>query len=140
MYPRNEGWWQHRPSLILAPPDMCSDDIFLACVCNQGKTDSMSAASPTSLTYSRSSRILTVCYDDGEILTLSAQRLRVESPSAEVQGHGGPSTRQVVMGKEQVQIVHMEPIGSYAVRLVFDDGHDTGLYTWSYLRELSRQD
>lgn len=100
----------------------------------------MSAASPTSLTYSRSSRILTVCYDDGEILTLSAQRLRVESPSAEVQGHGGPSTRQVVMGKEQVQIVHMEPIGSYAVRLVFDDGHDTGLYTWSYLRELSRQD
>jgi DUF971 family protein len=100
----------------------------------------MKAPFPTSLQYSKSSRTLSVSYDDGLDITLPAERLRVESPSAEVQGHGGPTTKQLVTGKEQVQIIRMEPIGTYAVRLVFDDGHDTGLYTWSYLRKLARLD
>jgi DUF971 family protein len=100
----------------------------------------MSAPFPTSLTYSKSSRTLSVSYDDGVDITLPAERLRVESPSAEVQGHGGPATKQHITGKEHVQVIRMEPIGTYAVRLVFDDGHETGLYTWSYLRELDRLD
>jgi DUF971 family protein len=100
----------------------------------------MHAPFPTSLSYSKSSRILSVSYDDGVDITLPAERLRVESPSAEVQGHGGPSTKQIVTGKQHVGIIRMEPIGNYAVRLVFDDGHDTGLYTWSYLRELGQAD
>ena len=69
-------------------------------------------------------------------LHLSAEYLRVYSPSAEVRGHG-PDQRQLVTGKKQVAIESIETVGNYAVRITFDDGHDTGLYTWDYLRELA---
>ncbi len=94
------------------------------------------SAFPTDIIYSKSTRTLTVTYDDGAVITLPAEKLRVNSPSAEVQGHGGPATRQTINGKEFVSILRMEPVGTYAVRLVFDDGHDSGLYTWTYLRDL----
>ncbi len=89
----------------------------------------------TDIAYSRDSRLLRVTFDTGETLALPATLLRTQSPSAEVQGHGA-RTKQVVTGKENVSIVRMEPVGHYAVRLVFDDGHDSGLFTWAYLYEL----
>jgi DUF971 family protein len=79
--------------------------------------------------------MLTVHFDDGVSHALPAELLRVESPSAEVQGHG-PGQRKIVPGKRNVEILAVQPVGSYAVRLRFDDMHDTGIYTWSYLREL----
>ncbi len=83
----------------------------------------------------RQARLLVVSFDDGRAFELPFEYLRVNSPSAEVQGHG-PGQRVTVTGKEKVGIKAVEPIGQYAVRLVFDDGHDTGLYTWKYLYEL----
>lgn len=84
------------------------------------------------------SRLLTVDFNDGRSFDLPFEYLRVNSPSAEVQGHGrGP--RVTVSGKENVVIKEVEPVGHYAVRLVFDDGHNSGLYTWKYLHELGRQ-
>ena len=74
-------------------------------------------------------------FDDGARFRLPAELLRVESPSAEVQGHG-PSQKKTVPGKANVAIVALEPVGNYAVRIVFDDGHDTGLYTWDTLYRL----
>ena len=91
---------------------------------------------PTDITVTDRGRLLEVVFDDGEIVRLTAERLRVESPSAEVRGHS-PSERKVVVGKENVAIVGVEPVGNYAIKLVFDDGHDTGLYSWDYLRELA---
>ncbi len=91
---------------------------------------------PTDITASDNGRRLEVVYDDGVAVQLSAERLRVESPSAEVQGHS-PSQRKIVTGKENVRIVGIEPVGHYAIKIVFDDGHDSGLYTWDYLRELA---
>jgi DUF971 family protein len=84
------------------------------------------------------SRVLEVSFDDGATFELPFEYLRVNSPSAEVQGHG-PGQRVTVTGKENVGIRAVEPIGQYAVRLVFDDGHDTGLYTWKYLYELGER-
>jgi DUF971 family protein len=78
-----------------------------------------------------------VDFQDGTAFSLSAEYLRVESPSAEVQGHG-PGQRQFVTGVTDVTIVAVEPVGNYAVRLCFSDGHDTGLYSWTYLYELGR--
>ena len=86
----------------------------------------------------RRSRVLEVSFDDGTRYELPFEYLRVHSPSAEVQGHG-PGEGVLVVGKEQVGIRSVEPIGHYAIRLVFDDGHDTGLYTWGYLHELGAQ-
>lgn len=86
----------------------------------------------------RRSRVLEVSFDDGTRYELPYEYLRVYSPSAEVQGHG-PGEGVLVVGKERVDIRAVEPIGHYAVRLVFDDGHDTGLYTWSYLHELGAE-
>jgi len=76
-----------------------------------------------------------VTFDDGRSFMLPAELLRVLSPSAEVQGHS-PEQRVTVGGKKNVGIVRLEPVGNYAVRIVFDDGHDTGLFVWEYLREL----
>lgn len=90
---------------------------------------------PTALRYARAERLLHIEFDDGAAFSLPAEYLRVESPSAEVQGHGG-GTKQLVPGKAQVAVSRIEPVGHYAVRLVFDDGHDSGLYTWRYLRGL----
>jgi DUF971 family protein len=81
---------------------------------------------------------LVVSFDSGERFVLAAEHLRVESPSAEVKGHG-PGQEQLVWGKRKVKITKLEPIGTYAVRIVFDDGHSTGLYTWSYLLKLGRE-
>jgi DUF971 family protein len=84
------------------------------------------------------SRLLEVSFDDGARYELPAEYLRVFSPSAEVQGHGG-GEGVLVSGKQDVAIRAVEPIGHYAVRLLFDDGHDTGLYTWKYLHELGSE-
>ena len=93
---------------------------------------------PTELKLRTRSRLLDVRFDDGSHFELPFEYLRVNSPSAEVQGHG-PGQGTLVVGKEQVVVKTIEPIGQYAVRLVFDDGHDTGLYTWKYLHELGRE-
>lgn len=93
---------------------------------------------PTELRYVSAERALHVTFDDGAAYKLSAEYLRVESPSAEVQGHGA-ATKVTVAGKKNVAITNMEPVGRYAVRLVFDDGHDTGLFSWDYLAQLGRE-
>jgi DUF971 family protein len=93
---------------------------------------------PTELRLNRGKDVLTVQFDNGEHYELAAEYLRVESPSAEVQGHG-PLERQFVPGKRHVKIAALEPVGHYAVRIVFDDGHDSGLFTWAYLRELGSE-
>ena len=90
---------------------------------------------PTELRLKREERVLEVDFDTGESFRLPAGLLRVESPSAEVQGHG-PGQKQIVPGRRHVGIMRIEPVGNYAVRLCFDDLHDTGLYSWDYLYEL----
>jgi DUF971 family protein len=90
---------------------------------------------PTELRVDKDKRNLLVLFDDGTSYDLPAELLRVYSPSAEVQGHS-PDQRVTVAGKKNVRIGRLEPVGNYAIRVVFDDGHDTGLYSWAYLREL----
>jgi len=80
-------------------------------------------------------RILRVSFADGAAFDLNAEYLRVKSPSAEVRGHGRGGG-QLPLGKSEVRVKAVEPVGQYAVRLVFDDGHDSGIYSWKYLREL----
>lgn len=87
------------------------------------------------LRYVGAERRLEVTFEDGRSFSLPAEYLRVESPSAEVQGHG-PGQKQIVAGRRHVGIMRIEPVGNYAVRLSFDDLHDTGLYSWDYLYEL----
>jgi DUF971 family protein len=82
--------------------------------------------------------VLTVTFDNGERHDLPAEYLRVESPSAEVKGHGA-GQEVTVPGKRKVTITRIEPVGNYAVRLVFSDGHSTGLYSWDYLARLGRE-
>jgi DUF971 family protein len=96
------------------------------------------APTPTELRLRKQSRVLEVAFGETERYSLPFEYLRVHSPSAEVQGHG-PGQETLVLGKQRVLITAVEPIGQYAVRLVFDDGHDTGLYTWKYLRELGAE-
>lgn len=93
------------------------------------------SAVPTEIRLRSKSRLLTVAFDDGAQFDLPFQYLRVYSPSAEVMGHG-PGQEVLQKGKENVVITAVEPVGHYAVRLVFDDGHDSGLYRWQYLYEL----
>lgn len=81
---------------------------------------------------------LEVDFDDGARFALPAEYLRVESPSAEVQGHA-PHQKQIVAGRRHVGIIRIEPVGHYAVRLIFDDLHETGIYSWEYLRALGRE-
>ncbi len=90
---------------------------------------------PTELRLSKDRRALRVTFDDGAAFDLPAEYLRVTSPSAEVQGHS-PSERKTVPGKRNVEIIAVEPVGNYAVKLRFDDMHDTGIYGWNYLYEL----
>jgi DUF971 family protein len=92
---------------------------------------------PTELRVDPPRTTLTVLFDSGEHFALPAEYLRVESPSAEVQGHSA-AQKQIVPGKRQVKIAALEPVGNYATRIRFDDGHDTGLYSWDYLYELGR--
>jgi len=93
---------------------------------------------PTALDYDPAAKALKVTFDNGEAFTLPAEYLRVESPSAEVQGHS-PSEKKIVPARRHVGILHMEPIGNYAVKIVFDDMHDTGIFSWRYLHELGRE-
>jgi DUF971 family protein len=95
----------------------------------------MAESWPTELKVDKDKRVLTVAFEDGQSFALPAELLRVLSPSAEVQGHS-PEQRVTVAGKKNVGIARLEPVGNYAVRIVFSDGHDTGLYVWEYLREL----
>ena len=90
---------------------------------------------PTELRLSKDRRWLRVSFDDGAAFDLPAEYLRVTSPSAEVQGHS-PSERKTVPGKRNVEIIGVEPVGNYAVKLRFDDMHDTGIFGWDYLHEL----
>ncbi len=90
---------------------------------------------PTEIRLAKDRRTLTVAFDDGTRFDLAAEYLRVVSPSAEVQGHS-PSERKTVPGKRDVQIIGVEPVGNYAVKLVFDDMHDTGIYGWDYLHAI----
>ena len=95
-------------------------------------------ATPVEIRLRKASRLLAIEFDDGSTFELPFEYLRVFSPSAEVKGHG-PGQEVLQTGKENVRITSVEPIGLYAVRLNFDDGHDTGLYTWKYLRELGER-
>lgn len=101
------------------------------------------AAAPPAGAWPREIRVrnagatLEIDFEDGAGFTMSAEYLRIESPSAEVQGHG-PGQRKLVTGVQAVTIAAVEPVGNYAVRLCFSDGHDTGLYSWAYLYELGR--
>jgi DUF971 family protein len=95
----------------------------------------MAAPQPLQITLKKASRLLEVRFDDGQVFELPFEYLRTHSPSAEVQGHGG-GPMQLVLGKEQVGILRVEPVGQYAVKLVFDDGHDSGLFTWKVLHDL----
>jgi len=101
----------------------------------QSMADTRPAPIPTELKLKRASRSLEVMFADGAVFTLPAEYLRVHSPSAEITGHSA-GEGVLVTGKEQVAIERIEPVGRYAVKLVFDDGHDTGLFTWKILYEL----
>ncbi len=90
---------------------------------------------PTDIKLHKRSRVLEVAFADGERFNLPCEYLRVFSPSAEVRGHG-PGQEVLQVGKEDVNIERIDPVGNYAVKLVFDDGHDTGIYDWDYLHEL----
>ena len=90
---------------------------------------------PLELRLKQAEKRLEIDFDDGRSFSYPAELLRVESPSAEVQGHG-PSQKQVVAGRMHVGILALEPVGNYAIRIKFDDLHDTGIFSWQYLREL----
>ncbi|SEI51845.1 DUF971 family protein [Allopseudospirillum japonicum] len=96
---------------------------------------STEAVIPTGIHYHRRTRELELTYADGQTYRLSAEFLRVHSPSAEVRGHGKPVLQY---GKNEVEISALVPTGHYALKIVFDDGHDTGLYTWDYLLDLGQ--
>jgi len=92
---------------------------------------------PTELRLRKDRTHLLVTFDSGESFDLAAEYLRVKSPSAEVQGHS-PEERKTVPGKKNVMLLEVRPVGNYAVRLVFDDMHSTGIYSWAYLADLGR--
>ena len=92
---------------------------------------------PTEIKLHQASRLLELAYADGTRFQLPCEFLRVYSPSAEVRGHG-PGQEVLQIGKREVQIAAIEPVGTYAIKLTFSDGHDTGLYSWDYLYEVGR--
>lgn len=100
-----------------------------------GSYETDDAPWPLELRLVRAEARLEIEFSDGRTHSLPAEYLRVESPSAEVQGHG-PGQKTIVAGRRRVAIVEIEPVGNYAIRILFDDRHDTGIYSWSYLREL----
>ena len=94
--------------------------------------------SPTEIRLKRAEKRLDIAFDDGSSFALPAEYLRVESPSAEVQGHG-PGQKVLVAGRREVGILRVEPVGHYAIRIAFDDLHDSGIYSWAYLHQLGRE-
>ncbi|MCB1378633.1 MAG: DUF971 domain-containing protein [Alphaproteobacteria bacterium] len=111
---------------------------FRSCFPKRRGTSTVNDPWPEELRLSGAGRLLTVAFDTGERFDLDAEYLRVESPSAEVKGHG-PGQEQLVWGKRNVAIIRLEPVGTYAIKIVFSDGHETGLYTWNYLLKLGRE-
>jgi DUF971 family protein len=101
-------------------------------------TSSGSGPWPVELRVRRAEKALEIDFDDGVTFRYPAELLRVESPSAEVQGHS-PSQKVTLGGKRQVGITELEQVGNYAVRVIFDDGHSTGIYSWPYLYHLGRE-
>lgn len=96
---------------------------------------SANAPWPVELRLNKAEKVLDIAFDNGRRFRLPAEYLRVESPSAEVQGHG-PGQKTIVPGRAHVGIIGLEPVGNYAVRITFDDLHDTGIFSWSYLYQL----
>ncbi|WP_374653139.1 gamma-butyrobetaine hydroxylase-like domain-containing protein [Dongia sp.] len=92
---------------------------------------------PVEIRHRQAEKLLEIEFDDGKVFQYPAELLRVESPSAEVKGHG-PGQKTIVPGRRHVGIMKIEPVGRYAIRIDFDDMHDTGIYTWRYLYELGR--
>ncbi len=92
---------------------------------------------PVEVRLKRAEKVLEIAFDDGTRIACSAEFLRVESPSAEVQGHG-PGQKQIVAGRREVGILDIETVGNYAISIKFDDLHDTGIYSWQYLYELGK--
>jgi DUF971 family protein len=97
----------------------------------------MTAPWPKDLAFARDARELRIVFDDGAEFTIPFELLRVESPSAEARGHGG-ADRPIIRGKQNVMVKDAKPVGRYAVRIVFDDGHASGLYSWTFLYELGK--
>ncbi len=95
-------------------------------------------SAPTALVYRREAGELEISFADGARFQLPAEYLRVESPSAEVQGHG-PGQKVIVAGRRHVGVMRIQPVGHYAVRIVFDDLHDSGIFSWAYLRTLGEE-
>ncbi len=93
---------------------------------------------PTEIRHKQAEKVLEIDFDDGQSFALPAELLRVESPSAEVQGHGGDE-KTIVPGRRHVGILEIEPVGNYAIRIKFDDLHDSGIYSWTYLYGLGRR-
>jgi DUF971 family protein len=112
------------------------EEAFPKSVPDAGSYEADSAPWPAELRVFRNEGRLEIDFTDGRKYSLPAEYLRVESPSAEVQGHGGAATKKVVSGRRHVKIEEIESVGHYAIRIIFDDGHDSGIYSWSYLREL----
>jgi len=98
----------------------------------------MTSPRPLEIRLRKDRKTLHVSFDDGAFVDLSAEYLRVMSPSAEVQGHSADQ-RQTVGGKRNVEIIKLEPVGNYAIRIVFDDLHDTGIFSWPYFLDLGRE-
>ena len=98
----------------------------------------MNDAWPSEIRLSADKKTLNVTFEGGESMVLSAELLRVESPSAEVQGHG-VGQKTTPLGKQDVRITGIEPVGNYAVRLTFDDGHNTGIFSWDILQDYGRR-
>jgi DUF971 family protein len=94
---------------------------------------------PVEIKLHQKSRVVEISFDDGKVFRLSCEYLRVYSPSAEVRGHG-PGQEVLQPGKKDVEITAIEPVGNYAVKITFSDGHDTGLYSWDYLYELGKNE
>ncbi|MEE8444240.1 MAG: DUF971 domain-containing protein [Alphaproteobacteria bacterium] len=100
-----------------------------------GKTKYGTKYWPTEIRLNKADKRLEVDFDDGNKFSFPAELLRVESPSAEVQGHG-PGQKQIISGRRHVGIMELEPVGNYAIRIKFDDLHDTGIFSWEYLHTL----
>ena len=99
--------------------------------------DNAPMSTPTEITLHQQSKVLEIAFEDGARYKLAFEFLRVSSPSAEVRGHG-PGQETLQEGKRDVLLTDVEPAGNYAIKLTFDDGHDSGLYTWEYLHELGQ--
>ena len=114
-----------------------ADNGFAKSAPDGGSYEADNAPWPAELRVFQNEGRIEIDFTDGKSVDLPAEYLRVESPSAEVQGHGGAATKKVVAGRRHVKITAVEPVGHYAIRIIFDDKHDSGIYSWSYLRELA---